>query len=81
MLVLTLLVLEGMARLAYYAAYGQGYGGGVVDGSDNLTPPPPTQLLTRPGTTRYGIPFTAMPTHRRNTPSMPRGLASGRRTW
>ena len=27
MLVLTLLFIEGMARLAYYAAYGQGYGG------------------------------------------------------
>ena len=42
MLVLTLLVIEGMARLAYYAAYGAGYGGGSeVDVSDNLTPPPP----------------------------------------
>ena len=28
MLVLTLLASEGMARLAYYAAYGSGYGGG-----------------------------------------------------
>ena len=28
MLGLTLLVLEGMARVAYYAAYGEGYGGG-----------------------------------------------------
>ena len=28
MLLLTLLALEGMARIAYYAAYGQGYGGG-----------------------------------------------------
>ena len=27
MLLLTLLAIEGMARLAYYAAYGQGYGG------------------------------------------------------
>ncbi len=27
LLLLTLLVLEGMARIAYYAAYGQGYGG------------------------------------------------------
>ena len=27
MLVLTLLAIEGMARIAYYAAYGQGYGG------------------------------------------------------
>ena len=28
LLLLTLLALEGMARIAYYAAYGQGYGGG-----------------------------------------------------
>ena len=79
MLALTLLAIEGMARLAYYAAYGQGYGGGA-DGPDNLTPPPPPpQLLTRPGTTRYGIPFTALSTRRRNTPSMPRGPGSGGR--
>ena len=31
MLFLTLLALEGMARIAYYAAYGQGYGGGRAD--------------------------------------------------
>ena len=42
MLVLTLLAIEGMARLAYYAAYGTGYGGGrAADSPDNLTPPPP----------------------------------------
>ena len=40
MLLLTLLALEGMARLAYYAAYGQGYGGGGSADPDNLTPPP-----------------------------------------
>ena len=44
MLVLTLLVLEGMARLAYYAAYGAGYGGGPAADPDNLTPPPPPSL-------------------------------------
>ena len=39
MLLLTLLVLEGMGRLAYYAAYGQGYGrGGSADPVD-FTPP------------------------------------------
>ena len=31
MLLLTLLALEGMARIAYYAAYGPGYGGGDKD--------------------------------------------------
>jgi len=81
MLALTLLASEGMARLAYYAAYGTGYGGGVADGPDNLTPPPSNHissiiprdatryyeirhrsfLETRPGITRYGIPFTALP--------------------
>ena len=40
MLFLTLLVLEGMARLAYYAAYGSGYGGGGSDRQMYLTPPP-----------------------------------------
>jgi len=40
MLALTLLLIEGMARLAYYAAYGQGYGGGAAADPDNLTPPP-----------------------------------------
>ena len=39
MLLLTLLAIEGMARLAYYAAYGQGYGGGL-DAAMNVTPPP-----------------------------------------
>ena len=41
MLVLTLLVIEGMARLAYYAAYGTGYGRDGTAAADNLTPPPP----------------------------------------
>ena len=39
MLLLTLLAIEGMARLAYYAAYGTGYGGGLA-AAVNLTPPP-----------------------------------------
>ena len=39
MLLLTLLVIEGMARLAYYAAYGPGYGGGP-DAPMGITPPP-----------------------------------------
>ena len=39
MLLLTLLVIEGMARLAYYAAYGSGPGGGG-DSPVNLTPSP-----------------------------------------
>ena len=40
MLALTLLAIEGMARIAYYAAYGQGYGGGAAADPDNLTPSP-----------------------------------------
>ena len=44
MLLLTLLASEGMARLAYYAAYGTGYGGGGAEVPDNLTPPPPLAI-------------------------------------
>ena len=40
MLALTLLAIEGMARLAYYAAYGSEDGGGGLTELDNLTPPP-----------------------------------------
>ena len=47
MLALTLLASEGMARVAYYAAYGSGYGGGSeVDVPDNLAPPPPPPINT-----------------------------------
>ena len=60
MLLLTLLVLEGMARLAYYAAYGQGYGGGL-DRPVRIPPPPITFQQTPetaarpvdPGTIRH----------------------------
>ena len=51
MLLLTLLAIEGMARLAYYAAYGTGYGGGAADGPDNLAPPcppPPPPVIGAP---------------------------------
>ena len=34
MLCLTLLALEGMTRIAYYAAYGQWYGGGPAAPAD-----------------------------------------------
>ena len=70
MLVLTLLVIEGMARIAYYAAYGSGYGRDGSAAADNLTPPPPlvnqglavapeSPLLTRHPTYGYirGLPF------------------------
>ena len=40
MLFLTLLALEGMARLAYYAAYGPGYGGGRLEMAAADTAPP-----------------------------------------
>ena len=39
---LTLLVIEGMARIAYYAAFDQGNGNGLTAAGMNLlTPPPP----------------------------------------
>ena len=60
MLLLTLLVLEGMGRLAYYAAYGQGYGGGGLDGLIDITPPPPNFPMQGQTSGRYAIPFTAM---------------------
>ena len=40
MLGLTLLILEGMARIAYYAAYGPGYGRGGLNALLEVTPPP-----------------------------------------
>ena len=46
MLLLTLLVIEGMARLAYYAAYGPGYSGGEAE-SVNFTPPPPLIIYAK----------------------------------
>ena len=39
MLGLTLLALEGMARIAYYAAYGEGYGLGRAMPANSTTPP------------------------------------------
>ena len=48
MLALTLLAIEGMARIAYYAAYGTGYGGGAAADPNNLTPPPPSLIKVLP---------------------------------
>ena len=44
---LTLLTMEGMARIAYYAAYGQGYGSGPPDTpvDSYALPPPPSSTL------------------------------------
>ena len=44
MLLLTILVLEGMARVAYYAAYGQGYGGGRAAAPLPDTAPDPPEF-------------------------------------
>ena len=41
MLSLTLLAIEGMARVAYYAAYNQWYGGGRPARPANYYFPPP----------------------------------------
>ena len=58
MLFLTLLVIEGMARLAYYAAYGTGYGGGWSDEAVNLPPPPPPNFTDHAaGQRRISHPF------------------------
>ena len=83
MLFLTLLVIEGMARIAYYAAYGTEYGGGsAADSPDNLTPPPltlvnqgfaaapATPFLKRHPIYGYiqGLPFHQLPEERRPRP-------------
>ena len=61
MLFLTLLALEGMARIAYYAAYGHWPSRGGLKGPVNLTPPPPPNLCKIFQTFgRYSIPFTAI---------------------
>ena len=46
MLVLILLASEGMARLAYYAAYGTGYGGGAEE-IEYITPPPISNISAK----------------------------------
>ena len=75
MLFLTLLALEGMARIAYYAAYGTGYGGGST-ASLPITPP-----LIEPGDwTAYSLrilhPFYGftrdLPNHALNEMPLPR---------
>ena len=55
MLGLTLLALEGMARLAYYAAYGEGYSGGGLNTLSELTPPPPPEDFTHQDATPWRI--------------------------
>ena len=65
MLLLTLLAMEGMARIAYYAAYGQGYGGGPMEPPVNsafpgATPrPEPFEpwLIRHPWLYRSGFPL------------------------
>ena len=73
MLVLTLLASEGMARLAYYAAYGAGYGGGGAELVDFIPPPtvvnlgfaaaPATPFLKRHPLYGYirGLPYHHLP--------------------
>ena len=62
MLFLTLLALEGMAWLAYYAAYGQGYGGGRLELPEHITPPPSFIPVTGWHIPcEYCTPFTAIP--------------------
>ena len=65
MLLLTLPAIEGMARLAYYAAYGTGYGGGRSDAATTFTPPPPNFNPPRPEPLWINHPFYG---HARNGP-------------
>ena len=57
MLLLTLLASEGMARLAYYAAYGSGYGGGQPDTPSDVTPLPRNDLTGNFDLQRIRHPF------------------------
>ena len=57
MLFLTFLALEGMARIAYYAAYGVGYGGGGSDEINDFTPPPPQFSVAKATLLRIQHPF------------------------
>ena len=90
MLFLTLLALEGMARLAYYAAYGQWYGRGPLNTLAELTPPPPNDFTRNdadPWQIRhpfYGytrnLPyhdFNAMPPRQRQADTVVVGLLGG----
>ena len=88
MLFLTLLALEGMARLAYYAAYGSGYGGDRSDLPGYY--PPPYQLPAAKATLlRIRHPFygytwnwpnhdlSAMPPRQRQEDTVVIGLLGG----
>ena len=89
MLLLTLLALEGMARIAYYAAYGQGYGGGRADIPSDVTPPPINDLTGNFDLQRIRHPFygftdsapghalNAMPPRQRREDAVIIGLLGG----
>ena len=87
MLLLTLLALEGMARLAYYAAYGQGYGSGGSDAPvEFYTPRDATEEL-RPWEAHHpfygftnsspGNALNAMPPRQRREGTVVIGLVGG----
>ena len=88
MLLLTLLALEGMARIAYYAAYGTGYGGDRSDRPGYY--PPPDELPAAKATLlRIRHPFygyslnlpnqdlSAMPPRQRREDTVVIGLLGG----
>ena len=89
MLLLTLLTLEGMARLAYYTAYGSGYGGGRADIPSDVTPPPINDLTGNFDLQRIRHPFygftdsapghalNAMPPRQRREDAVIIGLLGG----
>ena len=65
MLLLTLLAIEGMARLGYYVAYGPEYGGGGAEGPDNLTSLLPPDTIDDFAPARISHPFYG------NIPNLP----------
>ena len=92
MLCLTLLILEGMARLAYYAAYNQWYSGGRSDRAISTYPPMQNHnvfgaKLAAPGTIQHpfygftdsatGNALNAMPPRQRRADTAVIGLLGG----
>ena len=87
MLFLTLLVLEGMAHLAYYAAYGQWYGGGGLYAPANSALPPDSPDDFAPWRIRHpfygfvhnapGSALNAMPPRQRRDDTVVIGLLGG----
>ena len=89
MLLLTLLAIEGMARLAYYAAYGSGYSRGGLEEINDFAPPPLQPSVAKADRWQLRHPFygytsrspdhdlSAMPPRQRREDTVVIGLLGG----